>query len=81
MRGTVVEAEFKGVQYTKGIRGPFEYIRWTAAANPHAEIMFKDPEGSEMLFERVIDKVPKVPKAPELRRSSRLGGKQVNYKS
>ncbi|HIJ99825.1 TPA: DNA topoisomerase VI subunit B [archaeon] len=62
MRGTVVEAEFKGVQYTKGIRGPFEYIRWTAAANPHAEIMFKDPEGSEMLFERVIDKVPKVPK-------------------
>jgi DNA topoisomerase-6 subunit B len=61
-RGTRVESEFKGVQYSKGEKGPFEYIRRTAAANPHAQIYFKDPEGGEILFERVIDKIPKTPK-------------------
>jgi DNA topoisomerase-6 subunit B len=60
-RGTIVEAEFKGIQYSKGLQGPFEYIRRTAAANPHMEIFFKDPEDNEILFEKVVDKVPKRP--------------------
>jgi DNA topoisomerase-6 subunit B len=60
-RGTIVEAQFKGVNYTKGQKGPFEYLRWTAASNPHAQIFFKDPEGSKVLFERVSDKIPKRP--------------------
>ena len=60
-RGTLVESEFKGVQYTKGMQGPFEYIRRTAAANPHCRIFFKDPEGHETVFERVIESVPKKP--------------------
>ena len=61
-RGTSVKSEFKGVQYSKGSKGPFEYIRWTAAANPHAQVYFKDPEGSEIVFERVVDKTPQTPK-------------------
>ncbi|MFH1424983.1 MAG: DNA topoisomerase VI subunit B [archaeon] len=61
-RGTRVESEFKGVQYSKGSKGPFEYVRWTAASNPHAKIYFKDPAGSEIVFERVIDKIPQTPK-------------------
>jgi DNA topoisomerase-6 subunit B len=60
-RGTIVEAQFKVVNYTKGQKGPFEYLRWTAASNPHAQIFFKDPEGSKVLFERVSDKIPKRP--------------------
>jgi len=60
-RGTIVECQFKGVNYTKGQKGPFEYLRWTAASNPHAQIFFKDPEGGKVLFERVVDKVPKRP--------------------
>ena len=60
-RGTIVEAEFKGITYSKGLQGPFEYIRRTAAANPHCEIFFKDPEGNEILFDRVVEKVPKRP--------------------
>ncbi|MFH1450448.1 MAG: DNA topoisomerase VI subunit B [archaeon] len=60
-RGTIVEAQFKSVNYTKGQKGPFEYLRWTAASNPHAQIFFKDPEGSKVLFERVINKIPTRP--------------------
>ncbi len=59
-RGTVVSTEFKGVQYTKGQKGPYEYVRWTAAANPHAKIKFKDAEG-DVTFDRVIREVPPRP--------------------
>ena len=59
-RGTVFSAEFKGVQYSKGQRGPYEYVRWTAAANPHAKIKFKDAEG-ETVFDRVIKELPPRP--------------------
>jgi len=61
-RGTIVEAQFKGVHYSKGQKGPAEYIRWTAAANPHAKIFFKDPDGGKILFDRVVEKVPRTPK-------------------
>ncbi len=59
-RGTLVSAEFKGVQHTKGQKGAFEYARWTAAANPHAKIKYRDPEG-EIVFERVIREIPPRP--------------------
>jgi len=59
-RGTVVSSEFKGVQYTKGQKGPYEYVRWTAAANPHTKIKFKDADG-ETVFDRVIKEVPSRP--------------------
>ncbi len=59
-RGTVVATEFKGVQYTKGQKGPYEYVRWTAAANPHAKIKFKDADG-DVTFDRVIREVPPRP--------------------
>src|SRR3989344_9001339 len=59
-RGTLVSSEFKGVQYTKGQKGPYEYVRWTAAANPHTKIKFKDPE-NEVVFERVVKEIPQRP--------------------
>ncbi len=59
-RGTLVSGEFKGVQYTKGQKGPYEYARWTAAANPHAKIKYKDMEG-EVVFDRVIKEIPEKP--------------------
>ena len=59
-RGTIFSAEFKGVQYSKGQRGPYEYVRWTAAANPHAKIKFKDMEG-DTTFDRVIKELPPRP--------------------
>ncbi len=59
-RGTIFSGEFKGVQYTKGQRGPYEYVRWTAAANPHAKIKFKDDE-EDVTFSRVIKDLPPRP--------------------
>ncbi|HIE34400.1 MAG TPA: DNA topoisomerase VI subunit B [Candidatus Altiarchaeales archaeon] len=62
-RGTEIEAEFKNVRFNLSERGPFEYIRRTAIANPHAKITFIDPEGRKTVFERSSDKVPKPPVA------------------
>jgi len=62
-RGTEIESEFKNVRFNLSERGPFEYIRRTAIANPHAKITFIDPEGRKTVFERSSDKVPKPPVA------------------
>jgi len=60
-RGTEVEGELKGVAYNTSERGPYEYLRRTAIANPYAEITFVDPEGRKTVFKRTSDKVPKPP--------------------
>ena len=60
--GTEIEGELKGVKYTLGERGPFEYLRRTAIANPHARITFIDPEGRKTVFERSSEDIPKPPK-------------------
>lgn len=61
-RGTELEGELKGVKFNLSERGPSEYLRRTAIANPHAKITFIDPEGRKTVFERSSDKVPKPPK-------------------
>ncbi len=60
-RGTEIECELKGVNFTLREQGPFEYLRRTAIANPHAKITFTDPEGRRTIFERSTEKVPKPP--------------------
>jgi len=60
-RGTEVEGELKGVAYNTSDKGPLEYLKRTAIANPHAEITFTDPEGRKTVFKRSSSKVPKPP--------------------
>ncbi|MDD5111817.1 MAG: DNA topoisomerase VI subunit B [Candidatus Altiarchaeota archaeon] len=60
-RGTEVEGELKGVAYNTSERGPYEYLRRTAIANPYTEITFTDPEGRKTVFKRSSNKVPKPP--------------------
>ena len=62
MRGTRVIGEFKGVKYVKSEYGPYEYLRRTAIANPHAKIVFRDPEGIRHVWERAVDTLPAIPK-------------------
>lgn len=60
-RGTQVECELKGVKFSLGEQGPYEYVRRTAIANPHARIVFIDPNGKKTIFERSSDTIPKPP--------------------
>ncbi|RLI86158.1 MAG: DNA topoisomerase VI subunit B [Candidatus Altiarchaeales archaeon] len=61
-RGTELEGEIKGVKFNLSERSPFEYLRRSAIANPHAKITFIDPEGRKTIFERSSNDVPKPPK-------------------
>ena len=62
-RGTEVEGEVKSVKFNLSDQGPFEYLRRTALANPHAKITFIDPEGRKTGFERSVDVIPKPPES------------------
>jgi len=62
-RGTELDIEIKGVKFNLSERGPFEYLRRTAIANPHARIIFIDPEGRKTVFERSSERIPKPPMA------------------
>ncbi len=55
-------AKFKDVQFSTGEQGPYEYLRRTAIANPHAEITYVDPSGARVEFPRSITDIPKPPK-------------------
>jgi len=59
--GTKIVVRAKGVSYTKGSQGPYEYIRRTALSNPHARIVFHDPHGNKFVFERVVQEVIHAP--------------------
>ncbi|MCX8205731.1 MAG: DNA topoisomerase VI subunit B [Candidatus Micrarchaeota archaeon] len=60
-RGTEITAEFADVKYDKSEYGPLEYLKRTALANPHMEIVFTDPEGRKIRFPRVSDVLPQRP--------------------
>ncbi len=60
-RGTELDVELKGVKFNLSERGPSEYLRRTAIVNPHAQIIFIDPEGRKTVFERSSEKIPKPP--------------------
>jgi DNA topoisomerase VI subunit B len=60
-RGTEIKGELKGVLFNLGERSPYEYIRRTAIANPHATLTFTDPEGRKSSFLRTSKRVPKPP--------------------
>lgn len=60
-RGTEVSGEFGEVKYERSEYGPLEYLKRTAIANPHAEILFVDPEGKKVKFPRVLEIIPDKP--------------------
>lgn len=61
-RGTIISLEAKGVLYNKSRYSPYNYLRMTSIANPHAKITFVEPDGTRILFERSTTTVPRPPK-------------------
>jgi len=60
-RGTRIELELKEVVYQRSRYSPFHYLRMTSVANPHARITLEEPDGTRVVFERVVREVPKPP--------------------
>lgn len=60
--GTQIVSEFKNILYRRGENSPYEYLRRTAIANPHATITFVEPNGKKILWRRTSKKVPPLPK-------------------
>ncbi len=57
-RGTKIEMSIIG-DYKRGKRFLYEYLQSTSIVNPHAQILFIEPDGTEHLFERVTDILPR----------------------
>ena len=55
--GTEVTAEMKA-KYQKGRQSVWQYLRMTSIVNPHAEIIFVDPEGEKHHWTRVTERLP-----------------------
>lgn len=60
-KGTKITADFKGIAFTRGENGPGEYLRRTAVANPHAKIIFIDPDNQRFVYERAVSALPARP--------------------
>ncbi len=61
-RGTRIEVELSEVEYNRGSYGPFEYLRRTAIANPHAQITLVEPNKEITAFPRASNDMPAKPK-------------------
>ena len=59
--GLLVDAEVADVKYDKSSFGVYEYVRRTALANPHLQIILIDPEKQKSAFPRSSDKIPEKP--------------------
>jgi len=55
--GTRLEATIKG-RYVSAKQSVLEYLKSTAIVNPHARIIFTDPDGKKIVFERVTEEIP-----------------------
>ncbi len=62
--GTYIELELEG-SYSKGKQSVDEYIKQTAIVNPHATIIYTNPDPQQYVFARVINKIP--PEANEIK--------------
>jgi len=58
--GTRVEIDLEGI-YKKGRRSVDDYVAQTALANPHAEMVYRPPEGEPLRYERVSGELPHPP--------------------
>jgi len=62
--GTRIEISIVA-DYKRGKRFVYEYLQSTSIVNPHAQIVFKEPDGTEHLFERTSKNLPR--KAVEIK--------------
>src|SRR5882762_7164690 len=60
-RGTQVALEIDG-RYQKGRASVDEYLEQVAIANPHAQIVYRTPEGETREYPRTIQELPPQPK-------------------
>ncbi|MBR9681118.1 MAG: DNA topoisomerase VI subunit B [Candidatus Altiarchaeota archaeon] len=61
-QGTKIVAEFKGLLYRRGEQSPYEYLRRTAMANPHATITLYEPSKKRISWKRTSNISPPLPK-------------------
>ncbi|MBI1972861.1 DNA topoisomerase VI subunit B, partial [Candidatus Woesearchaeota archaeon] len=59
--GTKVEIELEG-KYQKGRLGVDEYLKQTAIANPHLNLVYINPLNEKVEFKKVTNELPKEPK-------------------
>jgi len=59
--GTRVAIELEG-RYQKGRSSVDEFLEQTSVANPHAKIIYVNPEGQKMIFERMVAELPAAPR-------------------
>jgi DNA topoisomerase VI subunit B len=59
--GTRIEIDLEGA-YVSGKQSVDEYIKNTAIINPHVTIIYQPPKGSQVMFVRVTEKLPRLPK-------------------
>jgi DNA topoisomerase-6 subunit B len=62
--GTRIEVSLNA-DYKRGKRFVYDYLQSTSIVNPHARISFKEADGTEHVFERTADILPK--KSEEIR--------------
>jgi DNA topoisomerase-6 subunit B len=62
--GTRIEVNIIA-DYKRGKRFVYEYLQSTSIVNPHAQITFKEPDGTEHFFERTSEILPR--KSVEIR--------------
>ncbi len=60
-RGTLVRVTVLG-DYQKAEQKIVSYLEQTAMAAPYASITFRDPMGRQLVFERVVDVMPRPPR-------------------
>ncbi|MDI9645613.1 MAG: DNA topoisomerase VI subunit B [Archaeoglobales archaeon] len=61
--GTRIELEIAGNYVKERKQSVYEYLKETAIVNPYARITFVEPDGTVHEFERLIEEVPKLPRA------------------
>lgn len=58
-QGTKIILKLKG-SYRRS-KGVDDYIKYVSVTNPHAQIIYIDPEGKKHFFKRATNKLPKMP--------------------
>jgi DNA topoisomerase-6 subunit B len=59
--GTSVSIELEG-RYQKGRTSVDEFLEQTSVANPHAKIVYVNPEGQRSVFDRMVEELPASPR-------------------
>lgn len=60
--GTRIELFVRGKYVKNRKQSVYEYLRGTAIVNPHAHMVFIEPDGNEIVFERVTEEMPSQPR-------------------